>query len=241
MSPGFHSEPSRTADWSGWEQSARRRGYEHRLVQYTCATTQRSTTSAPVFATLLPCPTMRPAGSDDVASLLEAAGRGESAAFEEFFDATQRLVRGIILRVVRDRALAEEVTQDVYLELWRQAPRFEKDRGSARSWTTTIAHRRAVDRVRSEQARRDRELRHELVVDLTTDPADELGDAAEQARVRDALDQLTSIQREAIKLAYYEGNTYQQVARLLDIPEGTAKTRIRDGLVKLRDALGVSP
>jgi RNA polymerase sigma-70 factor (ECF subfamily) len=184
---------------------------------------------------------MRPAGSDDVASLLEAAGRGDSAAFAQFFDATQRLVRGIILRVVRDRALAEEVTQDVYLELWRHAPRFEKDRGSARSWTTTIAHRRAVDRVRSEQARRDRELRHEVVVDLTTDPADEFGDAAEQARVRDALDQLSSIQREAIKLAYYEGNTYQQVARLLDIPEGTAKTRIRDGLVKLRDALGVSP
>jgi len=178
---------------------------------------------------------------DRTGETLTAAGKGNEAAFSEFYDLTAKLVYGIVLKVVRDPSMAEEVTQETFVEIWRLAPRYEESRGSAKSWTATIAHRRAVDRVRSEQSRRTREERdHERRVENSGDSTSEVViDRLDHARVRSALDALSETQREAVTLAYYQGRTYREVATLLEIPEGTAKTRIRDGLIRLRDHLGV--
>lgn len=178
---------------------------------------------------------------DRTGTTLVAAGRGNEAAFSEFYDLTASLVYGVVLKVVRDPSIAEEVTQETFVEIWRLAPRYDSARGSAKSWSATIAHRRAVDRVRSEQSRRNREERdHERRVapegDMT---AETVVDRLDHSRVRNALDSLSEVQRDAVTLAYYQGRTYREVAVLLDIPEGTAKTRIRDGLIRLRDHFGV--
>ncbi len=176
----------------------------------------------------------------DVASvLLRRAGRGDQQAFAELYDVLSPLVHGVVLKVVRDPAQAEEVTQEVFVELWRTATRFDGAKGSARSWASTLAHRRAVDRVRSEQASRDRQQRdaaaairdHDMVVD-------EVESGLDQARVRRALGQLSELQREAVELAYFGGHTYREVAVLLGVAEGTVKSRIRDGMIRLRDELG---
>lgn len=181
--------------------------------------------------------------ADPVTAALQRAGRGDESAFGDFYDLVAPLVYGVVLKVVRDPAIAEEVTQDVFVELWRLAPQFESGRGSAKGWTATIAHRRAVDRVRSEQARRSREQRdHDMGVDTSADTTSEVViELSESSQVRVALAGLTDSQREAITLAYYGGRTYREVAVLLDIPEGTAKTRIRDGLTRLRAELGEDP
>lgn len=182
-----------------------------------------------------------PDGGVDLAATLEHAGRGDESAFAAFYDATCGLVYGVVLRVIKDPAMAEEVTQEVFLELWKQAPRFDSTRGSAKSWTATIAHRRAVDRVRSEQARRTREDRDAQKQPIAYDSVvEEVSDRIDKADVVDALDMLTATQREAVTLAYYGGHTYREVAVLLDVPEGTVKTRIRDGLIKLRDQFGLN-
>lgn len=178
--------------------------------------------------------------TDPIAAALTAAARGDEAAFGEFYDLTSSLVYGVVLKAIRDPAMAEEVTQEAFVEIWRLSPRYDPDRGSAKSWTATIAHRRAVDRVRSEQSRRNREERdqvHQITTDDTT--SEEALDRLEHSRVRKALEQLSPAQREAVTLAYYSGKTYREVAVLLGIPEGTAKTRIRDGLIRLRDQFGV--
>ena len=178
----------------------------------------------------------------DPAELLDLAGRGSEEAFGSFYDLTSQLVYGIVLRVLRDPAMAEEVTQEVYVELWQLAPRFDPARGSARSWTATVAHRRAVDRVRSEQARRAREEADSHRAARAADSVvEEVLDELDRSRVRTALDELSDPQREAVTLAYYGGHSYREVAALLRIPEGTVKTRIRDGLIRLRDDLGVAP
>lgn len=181
------------------------------------------------------------ATGDPAADALRRAGRGDEAAFAEFYRQTSSLVYGIVRRVVRDPAMSDEVTQEVFVELWRLAPRFDDQRGSARSWAATIAHRRAIDRVRSEQSRRDREetdsRRSGRVED---DVADEVVDLLDRRRVVEALEQLTEAQRAAVTLAYFGGHTYRDVAILLGEPEGTVKTRIRDGLIKLRDLMGVN-
>jgi RNA polymerase sigma-70 factor, ECF subfamily len=143
--------------------------------------------------------------------------------------------------VLRDRAQAEEVTQEAYLECWRQASRFDAAKGSAIAWLLTIVHRKAVDRVRSAEAatRRDKAYGHREQ-DV---PHDETAEAAtaslEATKVRKALADLTTKQREALELAFLGGYTHTEVAAMLDLPIGTAKTRIRDGLIRLRDALGV--
>ena len=175
----------------------------------------------------------------DQAQLLVAAGRGDRAAFSEFYDRAISRVLGVCIRVIRDRSLAEEVAQEVMVEAWTKADRFDPDRGSASGWIATLAHRRAVDRVRSEQASRDRDQRvslrdHQPPFDVV---ADEVAVRLEHWQVRDALERLTERQREAIELAYYGGHTYRDVARVLGIPEGTAKSRLRDGLARLRDNL----
>ena len=190
----------------------------------------------------VPEPAAAPAQASGDA-LMGLVARGDESAFARLYDELAPLIYGIVLNVVRDPSMSDEVTQEIFVELWRIAPRFDTERGSVRSWAATIAHRRAVDRVRSEESRRRREERdHELsVVDDVTDPvAAVVDDQFDRARVRRALDELTPTQREAITLAYFGGKTYREVAALLDIPEGTAKTRIRDGLIRLRDKMGVT-
>ena len=151
------------------------------------------------------------------------------------------VVHGIVLKILRDPAMSEEVTQEVFVELWRLAPRYDAERGSARSWAATIAHRRAVDRVRSEESRRRREETEGRQQPAPFDSVSEtVGDDLERERVAKALDSLSPPQREAVALAYYGGHTYREVAALLDVPEGTVKTRIRDGLIRLRDTLGAT-
>jgi RNA polymerase sigma-70 factor (ECF subfamily) len=180
--------------------------------------------------------------TDEAARALLGAGRGDEAAFGRFYDLTSRAVHGVVLRVVRDPSMAEEITQEVYLELWRLAPRYDRSRGGATAWATTVAHRRAVDRVRSEQSRRHREQREGRRAEVPFDRVtEEVTDRLDRARVRVALDSLSQAQRDAVTLAYYGGNTYREVAVLLDLPEGTVKTRIRDGLIKLRDQFEVTP
>lgn len=170
-----------------------------------------------------------------------AAGRGDEGVFASLYDELAPMVHGVVLQVVRDPAQSEEVTQEVFVEVWRLAPRYEPSRGSVKSWVATVAHRRAVDRVRSEQASRRRDQRDTDQIDLISPAADEaVENRLERQRVQRALGSLTSLQREAVELAYYGGHTYREVAALLDVAEGTVKTRIRDGLIRLRDELGGS-
>jgi RNA polymerase sigma-70 factor, ECF subfamily len=175
-------------------------------------------------------------------AVLVWGARGDQAAFEAVYDRMAGPVYGLIRRVLRDPAQSEEVTQEVLLEVWRTAARFDAKRGSAGSWMLTIAHRRAVDRVRSETAAAEREQRSAAVPDPA--PADEVAETVEASleaeRVRRCLNGLTDLQREAVTLAFYKGYSYPQVAELLDVALGTIKTRIRDGLIRMRDCLGVA-
>jgi RNA polymerase sigma-70 factor, ECF subfamily len=178
----------------------------------------------------------------DLSSLLRACACGDESAFAELYDAVSARVFGLVLRVVRDRAQAEEVSQEVFLDIWRTSSRFDPQLGSPLGWMLTIAHRKAVDRVRSAQAAHDREdtygsRNQERAFDATSETVERRLDAQ---RVRRALDSLTKTQRGAVELAYFGGYTHTEVAVLLDVPLGTAKTRIRDGLIRLRDTLGVN-
>lgn len=179
--------------------------------------------------------------SGAVDELLLATAQGDREAFAAMFDAIAPKVVGVVRRVVRDPSRSDEVAQEVLTEVWQKAKRFDPERGSAMSWIMTIAHRRAVDAVRSTQASRDREDR---IGRRTTRPFDETSeqveDRAERGQLHDALGTLTPLQRESIELAYFGGHTYREVAELLDKPLGTVKTRMRDGLIKLRDAMGVN-
>jgi RNA polymerase sigma-70 factor (ECF subfamily) len=183
--------------------------------------------------------------ADGLSGLLKRSGQGDQAAFGELYDSISGLVHGVILKVVRDPSQTEEVTQEVFVEIWRLAPRYDADRGTVTAWAATIAHRRAVDRVRSEQANRTRVERQISKISLEHDSVSEEvidNDHVEfqRRRVRKALDKLTDMQRQAVELAYFGGHTYREVAVLLDTPEGTVKTRIRDGMIRLRDELGAS-
>ena len=175
----------------------------------------------------------------ELAALLGRVARGDERAFEAVYDLTSGQVLGTVRAVVRDPAQSEEVMQEVLLEVWRTAARFDPAAGSASAWVTTLAHRRAVDRVRSEQKAADRELR----AATASIPYDEVSDAVEarleHERVRRCLGSLTDLQRESVTLAYYRGYSYPEVARLLGVAVGTVKTRMRDGLIRLRDCLGV--
>ncbi|HEY2549439.1 MAG TPA: ECF RNA polymerase sigma factor SigK [Streptosporangiaceae bacterium] len=179
------------------------------------------------------------ATGQELSEVLGRVARGDERAFELLYDAMAAPVLGIVRRVVRDPAQSDEVMQEVLLELWRTASRFDPALGSARAWVMTLAHRRAVDRVRAEQRAAERELR----VSLAPVPYDEVAEAVEASldreRVRRCLGSLTELQRESVTLAYYGGYTYRQVADLLGVAAGTAKTRMRDGLIRLRDCLGV--
>jgi RNA polymerase sigma-70 factor (ECF subfamily) len=179
-------------------------------------------------------------GGQDLAGLLARVARGDHAAFESVYDQLAGPVYGIIRKVLRDPAQSEEVAQEVMLEIWRTASRFDSSRGGAISWAMTIAHRRAVDRVRSETAAAER-VRKLAPGPVTGDDVAELVETAlDRQRVRRCMGALTALQAEAVKLAYYGGYTYPQVAELLGIALGTVKTRIRDGLIRMRDCMEVN-
>jgi RNA polymerase sigma-70 factor (ECF subfamily) len=180
-------------------------------------------------------------GTPAADTLLGQVARGDAAAFERLYPLVAGSVYGLALRIVRNPALAEEVSQEVLVDVWRQAPRFDRTRGSAMAWVLTMAHRRAVDRVRREesQARATRAAAQTATEDEADVVVDEVERTWEATRVHHALARLTEVQREAIELAFFSGYTHQEVAGVLGVPLGTAKTRIRDGLIRLRDALGV--
>ena len=172
-------------------------------------------------------------------SLLGEVAKGDDAAFRAVYDQAAPAVLGTVSRILRDPAQSEEVMQEVLLEVWRSSARFDSSVGSAKAWIMTLAHRRAVDRVRSEERAAARELR----ATSASIEYDEVSDAAlaslEQERVRRCLGGLTDLQRQAVTLAYYGGYSYREVAQLLGVAVGTVKTRMRDGLIRLRDCLGV--
>ena len=177
--------------------------------------------------------------ADELGDLLTRVARGDQDAYAAVYDRTAGQVLGLVRTVVRDPAQSEEVAQEVLLDVWRSASRFDAELGSASAWVMTLAHRRAVDRVRSEQKAAERELR----VASSAVAYDEVAEAVEarldRERVRRCLGSLTELQRESVTLAYYGGYTYREVAGLLGVAVGTVKTRMRDGLIRLRDCLGV--
>ncbi len=184
----------------------------------------------------------RPPADDDASVALVRAAAGDPGAYEVVYRATSPHVFGLVTHLLRDPARAEEVTQDVFVEGWRLAGRFDPHRGTARAWMLTLAHRRAVDRIRSEQRSRDRELRDARRVAVAPAGPDEIvADQLDGERVRAALGSLSDVQREAVELAYYGGLAHREVAEHLDLPLGTVKSRIRDGLIRLRSELGDAP
>ena len=189
-----------------------------------------------------PCDDSRMEGEPDRAALLTAIADGDRTAFTEFYDLTSPRVFGLAYRVVRDRTLAEDVVQEVFLQVWSSAARqYDPALASPIGWLMTLTHRRSIDRVRSEQSAADRNhaygasslgREHDTV-------ADEVGQRLDEQEVTDCLDGLTTVQREAIGLAYSSGHTYREVAEHLDVTLPTIKARIRDGLIRLKNCLGV--
>ncbi|MGP4023524.1 ECF RNA polymerase sigma factor SigK [Actinomadura sp. 3N407] len=177
----------------------------------------------------------------DADMLLHRTARGDERAFELLYDVVAAPVHGLVRRVVRDPAMSEEVTQEVMIEVWRSAARYDPQRGGALAWIMTIAHRRAVDRVRREQAAGEREARAARQgAGADHDPVSERVEARlEHERVRRCLGALTHLQRETVTLAYYGGHSYREVAALVGAPPNTVRTRMRDGIIRLRDCLGV--
>ncbi len=183
-----------------------------------------------------------PVVTTDLDELLRQAALGDVDAFATLYDRTRARVYGLVSRVLRDPGYSEETTQDVYLQVWRTAGNYDPAMGSALSWLMTLAHRRAVDRVRSEQAATMRESRYGAA---TVDPpSDNVADAVilheERRQVADCLGSLTDAQRECIQLAYYDGLTYAQVSQRLSANLATIKSRMRDGIRGLRRCLGVA-
>jgi RNA polymerase sigma-70 factor (ECF subfamily) len=173
-------------------------------------------------------------------ALLRRVARRDADAFAAFYDSTRSRVYGLITRVLRDRGYSEETLQDVYLQVWRSADTYDPMAGSPLAWLLTLAHRRAVDRVRAEQAASHRESRYGAA---TVDPpVDHVAEAVilsdERLQVTHCLGGLTDIQRQCIELAYYDGLTYVQVSERLAANLATIKSRMRDALRNLRNCLG---
>ena len=168
------------------------------------------------------------------------SARGDQVAFAELYDLTSRRVHGVVLRVLRSPEHAEEVTQEVYVEVWQQSARYTAARGSVLAWMATMAHRRAVDRVRSVSSEVSRDHRYAYQsVDAEIDRVwDSVAQKHDVDRVREAMQGLSAIQRQALMLAYFDGMTQSKIADLLGLPLGTVKTRIRDALKRLGNILG---
>jgi RNA polymerase sigma-70 factor, ECF subfamily len=176
----------------------------------------------------------------ELVDLMARSARGDHGAFAALYDLTVRRIHGIVLRVLRSPEHADEVTQEVYVEVWQQSARYTQAKGSVFAWIATMAHRRAVDRVRSVSSEVTRDHRYAY---QSLDPdVDKVWDSVAQKqdveRVRGALHHLTPIQREALEYAYFDGMTQSQIAQRLGLPLGTVKTRIRDALKRLGDTLG---
>ncbi len=183
----------------------------------------------------------RTVSAPDLDALLRRVAQHDSAAFADLYDATRSRVYGMVSRVLRDRGYSEETTQEVYLQVWRTAESYDPASGSALAWLLTLAHRRAVDRVRAEQAAAQRDSRYGATsVERDTDHVtDAVISDEERRRVTACLDGLTEMQRECIELAYYQGMTYVQVSERLSANLATVKSRMRDALRGLRNCLGV--
>ncbi|WP_241985155.1 sigma-70 family RNA polymerase sigma factor [Cryobacterium sp. TMS1-20-1] len=174
--------------------------------------------------------------------LLARVALGDQSAFGELYDQIAPRVLGLVKRLLIDHAQSEEVTQEIFLEIWQSATRYEPTRGGASTWILTMAHRRAVDRIRSSQAGRDRDTKigiRDLAV-AYDHVAETVEVRIEHERVEKAMTRLTQLQRQAVSLAYYGGFSHSEVADMLHIPLGTVKTRLRDGLIRLRDEMGVA-
>lgn len=183
--------------------------------------------------------------SDAVAGLAELLARiaqKDQGAFAEFYAQTSRRVYGLARRVLIDPELSEDTTQEVYLQVWNMAERFNPDAGSPMAWLMTLAHRRAVDRVRSEQSSTDREARYGAAMQVKDhdDVVDTVTQRLEAEAVVQCLETLTETQQESVRLAYYGGLTYREVAEKLEVAVPTIKSRIRDGLIRLKTCLGVN-
>jgi RNA polymerase sigma-70 factor (ECF subfamily) len=192
--------------------------------------------------TLFPAVDRLPRVTTDLDELLHQVARQDVDAFASFYDQTRARVFGLVMRVLCDPGYSEETTQDIYLQVWRTAETYNPAAGSPLSWLMTIAHRRAVDRVRSEQAASQRESRYGAA--NVEPPSDQVADSVisgdERRQVSDCLGSLTDTQREAIQLAYYDGLTYVQVSERLSANLATIKSRMRDGIRGLRRCLGLS-
>lgn len=185
-------------------------------------------------------PTAAPAATE-LDGLVAAVARGDQAAYARLYRAVAAPVYGTALRTLRSPSHAEEVTQEVLLEVWRTACAYRPARGTVLAWVLTIARHRAVDRVRAAQAAADRELRAALREQPVREPgaepvAEQVERVLDARRVRSALARLSGVQRESLVLAYYGGYSQSEIARALGVPLGTVKTRMRDGLLRLRTA-----
>jgi RNA polymerase sigma-70 factor, ECF subfamily len=177
-----------------------------------------------------------------IEGLLRSVAQGDRTAFAEMYDRISSRVLGLVTRVLRDRAQSEEVTQEVFLEIWQSATKFDANRGSGMAWVLTMAHRRAIDRIRASQKSHERDLRIGIR-DMERDfdgVVESVEIRVENERVKRAMSRLTPLQREAVILAYYGGYSHTEMAQILGIPLGTVKTRLRDGMIRLRDELGVT-
>jgi len=196
----------------------------------------------PAGARLVVVPTPDAEQELSIESLLRDVAAGDRTAFAEMYDRISSRVMGLVTRLLRDRAQSEEVTQEVFLEIWQQASKFDANRGSGMAWVLTMAHRRAIDRIRASQKSHERDLKIGIR-DMERDfdnVSESVEIRVENERVKNAMSRLTSLQREAVILAYYGGYSHNEMADILGIPLGTVKTRLRDGMIRLRDELGVT-
>jgi RNA polymerase sigma-70 factor, ECF subfamily len=180
--------------------------------------------------------------SSDLDALLRRVARRDAEAFAALYDNTRARVYGLVIRVLRDPGYSEETTQEVYLQVWRGAGNYDPAKGSALSWLLTLAHRRAVDRVRAEESAGQRESRYGAAnADPSSDVVADSAIAADECRrVAECLDGLTDAQRQCIEMAYYGGLTYAEVSRRLSANLSTIKSRMRDALRGLRNCLGTT-
>ncbi|MDX2024952.1 ECF RNA polymerase sigma factor SigK [Microcella sp.] len=175
-------------------------------------------------------------------TLLQRVAMGDQRAFSELYDIIAPRMLGLVRHVLRDHAQSEEVVQEVLLEIWQTAPRFDPNKGKAVTWMLTMTHRRAIDRVRSAQSSRDRDVKigHRERDREYDSVAENVEIRLEHDRVEKALGRLTELQRQAVELSYYGGYSQSEVSEMLGIPMGTVKTRLRDGMMRLREELGVA-